>query len=462
MERRMFGHWAAAAATIAAVVLAVAPAAGAYTVAPGWVASDYATGFPAPKVSDGAGPVGVVFDSNANLLVTDPFAGAFYRVPPGGGTAAASQVADGLGQVTGLAFGFDGKLYAARQVAGEIDEIDPATAATVRTLVGGLACPIGLAVDPLSHDMFVSNSCGGPIQRIVTAADGSTTATWFAQLNADGLVFGPDGTLYAAHDDQGTASVDQLAGTNTASPGAVTPIAAVPTADGIVYSPATSQSGPFLIVNRNDGEIDRVDLNGAVAPIVTGASRGDFMTVGPDHCIYATLQDRVIKLGPATGTCNFVPAPGAPAGSSSGGGSGGGPGGGGAAAARLADLSLAAKARRRVRLGHQLVYTFRVANHGPADAAAVVLTDKLPRGVELLYAHAAGVARAHKPPPCAAKRGVLTCALGQLAKSQTRVVRIGVVAKKRHAYTNRASVKSRDLDPQPGNNAVHITTRVQR
>src|SRR5437773_11295275 len=75
-----------AAATFTVAALWAAPAS-AYTVDPGWIASDYATGFPTPSAGNEAGPLGLAFDGAGNLLVTDIASGTLYRVPPGGGHA---------------------------------------------------------------------------------------------------------------------------------------------------------------------------------------------------------------------------------------------------------------------------------------------------------------------------------------------------------------------------------------
>src|SRR5262249_16775269 len=41
--------------------------------------------------------------------------------------------------------------------------------------------------------------------------------------------------------------------------------------------------------------------------IYTGGTRGDFVTVGPDGCLYATQSERVIKVTKADGTCSLTP-----------------------------------------------------------------------------------------------------------------------------------------------------------
>jgi hypothetical protein len=118
----------------------------------------------------------------------------------------------------------------------------------------------------------------------------------------DGIAFGPDGTLYAAL--LATGGVAKITGTNSPTPGAVTILPVFVGADGMAIS--ATPSTPFLYGNDNAGIIAKVDLSTSpptVTDIVTGGSRGDFATVGPDGCLYATQTDRVIKVTNADGTC---------------------------------------------------------------------------------------------------------------------------------------------------------------
>src|SRR3954447_7159558 len=294
---------ALATLAVGATTLFAAGAAQAYQTAPGWIASDYVTGF--DHGSD-AGPVGLAFDGSGNLLVAAASTASLHKVPPGGGTAAGTKIRDGYGQAEGLAFDKSGRLYMARGTQHDIVELNPASGQIIRTVVGGLPCPVGLATDPVSGDLFVSNVfCkGGGIMRVSDFANGPGKAKRYAgEQDADGITFAPDGTLYAA----GGVRIVRIAGTNTSKPGEVSNVIDLPNVDGIAYAPAGTATGEYLVVVRTDGEIDRVDMNGDATPVLTGGSRGDLVTVGPDHCVYADLQDRVIKLGPSTGACGFAP-----------------------------------------------------------------------------------------------------------------------------------------------------------
>jgi hypothetical protein len=431
---------------VALLLLALCASAQAYSVAPGWVAGDYAAGFPISAA--GWGPIGLVFDADANLLVTDPEAGALYSIPAGGGTAAAHVVRSGYGANTGLAFDTAGRLYMARPQARDIIEIDPATGARLRTLARGLACPVALATDPLSGDLFESNAgCGGGAITRIFRSDGSKQ-TYTSGQDGDGLAFAPDGTLYAASGER----ILRIDGTGTPSP-AISVVARVPGADGIVYRPATAGENAFLLVNRRDGEIDRLELDGRTTPVLTGGTRGDLVTVGPDHCMYATQRDRILKLGPAQGACVFA-APVQPGVGLVGGASGG------ASTARAArhvvDLAVGARAPRSLALAARLRLTIVGRNRSPQRAHSVTLVATLPRHARLLAVRHRASLR------CRSRGRRLTCHRASLRGRGA--LRLGLVIRPRSAgvYRSAMRIRSRDLDPAPGNNRAHTRTRVRR
>jgi uncharacterized repeat protein (TIGR01451 family) len=432
---------AAVVTALTTTLLAGATAAHAYQTANGWTASDYVTGF---GHGNDAGPVGLAFDGSGNLLVADTWTAALHKVAPGGGTAAATQIRAGYGDAEGLAFDKNGHLYLARGNQHDVVELNPESGEVMRTVVSGLPCPVGLATDPISGDLFVSNVfCrGGGIDRITGFANGPGVAHRYAGAqDADGLTFAPDGTLYAAAGNK----IVRISGTNTGSPGSVSDVAPLPAVDGIAYAPATSQAPDYLVANRNDGEIDRVDFNGTVTPVLTGGSRGDLVTVGPDRCMYADLQDRVIKLGPASGPCSFAPPvqPGIDV-------------LGERSTNRVVDMAVKAAAPKRVKRQSRFTLTLTVANRSKNSAHAVVVTDKLPKGTKLV------LARSARGVKCTRHGSTVSCRRSALAGRNWFTIKLRMLAKSRSLYTNSAAVKSHDLDPKPGNNKARTKTRVRR
>jgi len=122
----------------------------------------------------------------------------------------------------------------------------------------------------------------------------------------DGLTFGPDGTLWGA----GGGPVFRIEGTKATQPGAVTQVADVPSSDGIAVATTDGTQTDFLAVNRNDGVITKVALGTeppVLSSILTGGSRGDFIAVGPDGCLYATQSQTIVKITRADGSCRFAP-----------------------------------------------------------------------------------------------------------------------------------------------------------
>jgi sugar lactone lactonase YvrE len=261
-------------------------------------AQDFATGF---TVADNKGPIGVAFDPAGRLYVGS--GDGIHRFGPEGGRMGPetrlSHRVPGK-RVTGLAFDAEGRLFAGWTEPdgnGGIVQVDPVSGAMIRVVADGLRCPVGLAISPVTGDLYVSQvTCQPRILRITNpASDGAQVATFAEGFVADGLTFTPDGTLWVAHEPlDGGMTVSRY------DSGRRTGVAAIPAVDGV----AVSRDGTFLIGVRTDGRITRADLrNGLTGDVLTGGSRGDLAAAGPDGCLYATQSDRVLKLTNADGGC---------------------------------------------------------------------------------------------------------------------------------------------------------------
>jgi RHS repeat-associated protein len=83
--------------------------------------------------------------------------------------------------------------------------------------------------------------------------------------------------------------------------------------DGIaLLPPPPGAVGTSIVVNSNNGVLVEIDNPQTANPtfhnIFTGGSRGDFATVGPDGCLYATQTASVIKVTASDGSCPFIPS----------------------------------------------------------------------------------------------------------------------------------------------------------
>ena len=294
------------------LTLGLAGQAFAYTASSGYAVSDFATGFSDTDI----GPVGLAFDASNHLYVMKYPDGILYKFGTSGGAANATTRVNALaiaGSPAGLTFSKDGRLYAARQSSSDVIEINPTTGVVVRVVATDVPGATGIATDPLSGDLFVTEPWQGKLVRLSNFSTSTATVTTYASFGfPDGVTFGPDGTIYVAS----SGHAQKVVGTNSTAAHTVTDLASVPTIDGIaVATSADTTKPPAIFGNRNDGKISRVDLTKdpvEVTDIVTGGTRGDFSAVGPDGCLYATQSQTVAKVTNADGTCSFAPTTAVP------------------------------------------------------------------------------------------------------------------------------------------------------
>jgi len=283
----------------------------AYTTSSGYAASDFVT---ALGNNGAVGPIGLAFDPAGNLFVMDQVNGYLYRFGASGGVASTETQVNATpigGGPVGITFDRNGHLYLARNNANDVVELNPSDGTIVRTVAQNICGAEAIAQDPISGDLFVSELFCGPIVRISNYTNGEGTVTTYADRSfngPDGLTIGPDGTIYIA---DRSGEVIRIAGTNSATPGASTVLTTVNDPDGVAVATGRDPNRPpFILINRNDGTITKADLSASpptLTDIFSGGSRGDFMTVGPDGCLYADQTSTVVKVTNADGTCSLVP-----------------------------------------------------------------------------------------------------------------------------------------------------------
>jgi hypothetical protein len=285
---------------------------------PGTNVHTFVTGLPdvpPPSFFAGVGPFGLTLQGPNRLLVSDAANQGLYSFNPNG-SSAPNPISSGNVQ-TGLAFGKDGDLFAALYLSGSIDQVDPTTGAFVRQLNPpgtSYPCVTGLATDPISGDLFFGQpnsggACPGnpAITRIENPASASPTfVSYTAQPDVyyTGLVFAPDGTLYAVQQAPESGCVVQISGTSSPSPPTITTIACFPNFQGeflaidaiaISSRPAVA---PTLFVAGPSGTITRIDQSTSPAtltPIVSLPTRVDGLLVGPGR-LYATQSTGIVSI----------------------------------------------------------------------------------------------------------------------------------------------------------------------
>jgi kumamolisin len=320
--------------------------------APGYLVTPYATGFVSQNFSYGGiafngcpGAFGIAFDGSGNLYVSHAPTGNIYKFPPGGGVADSSTLLTQtpIGPFLGnLAFE-NGNLYAGRSTTagptlylGAVYKIDPNAGTVLNTFATNLTCPAEIAIDPLSGDLFVGDSCGGngsnnpSLWRISNPAGASPTTSVYATMPGStntSIAFAPSGTFYV-WDYLNGAQIVQVSGTNGPTPPTITPVSGL--SPSVYYigllAGGTQSNGDaaFLIFNYAangsvPGGIGIADLTTNPASISTilvnnGVVNDNNLAVNPtDGCVYAALSSAVFKITDAGGACNYTAAQPSPA-----------------------------------------------------------------------------------------------------------------------------------------------------
>ncbi len=278
------------------------------------------------------------FDGAGNLYVStysaDNARGGIYKFGPSGGTAGDENRLNAAPYPTGtcasqLAFSKDGQhLYLARQFCGnggDVVEVSTTNGAVLRTLAT-LSCATGLATDPISGDLFVSQSCPLPtgtnnITRIGSPESATPSVTTYSSPGISGdLNFAPDGTLYLESllSNVNQQFITKIAGTNAANAGTFTYLTP-PTpfsAWGVLpaFNPSAPSSPSSLLVTRGTTvtKLDTSTQPPTETNVLQNAANASYIVAGPDGCAYIALTDRIIRLTAADGACSFASSSPAP------------------------------------------------------------------------------------------------------------------------------------------------------
>ena len=302
-------------------------------VGPDYTVTPYINGFAAYPFFYGnvnwgcRGAGNPAFSANGDVFVSHFPTGNLYKFGIDGGSAATPL--SNLGPaLDNLRFGLDGKLYATHGATtgdfttGNVIEIDPDTGAQIRVVVSNVTCPNGLAVDPLSGDLFFLDPCFGAgsdnasLTRIVNPSGPTPTTEVYATLPStpNGVVaFAPDGTIYLGTAYGSTPSqVYQVTGTDQAQPALLTPVDGVASfywvnvAHTLPSGAAQSLFALGLADVGSHAQLNIADITTNPPTLTPVAYDIGCSTIGQDGCLYSSSADTVYKIAPASGVCDFT------------------------------------------------------------------------------------------------------------------------------------------------------------
>jgi uncharacterized repeat protein (TIGR01451 family) len=119
---------------------------------------------------------------------------------------------------------------------------------------------------------------------------------------------------------------------------------------------------------------------------------------------------------------------------------------------READLSIIKEDNPDpVDVGGELTYRLRIRNLGPSDATGVIVTDTLPGNVNFVSASSG----------CSRSGSIVTCKIGNMKNGQSEVRLIRVRPTTPGGFSNTATVRANETDPDPANNTVTTVTTVK-
>ena len=273
-------------------------------IADGFSLSLFANGFPTFSC---CGPLGIAFPTTGGVMVSD-FPGNVRVFPTDvDGQNAASVTPGGTygaGNGVGLAVA-GGKVYMAEQSAGQVIQLNN-DGSFNQVIVTGIPTATGIVANPANGHLFVSDCCSGT--GIWDVDPVLKTKTQFKTSgNFDGLTISPDGSILYAEANQ------HIFGYRTSDGAQVFDSGFISGADGTALGFGTLAGSIF--VNTNFGNLYQVNLaTSAITDIVTGGTRGDFVTPDPNGSLLFTQTFDIWRLTPAAGGCIgnacTVPEPG--------------------------------------------------------------------------------------------------------------------------------------------------------
>jgi hypothetical protein len=239
--------------------------------------------------------------------------GYVYRFGPNGGAVGAPLSTLGP-TLSSPVLGLDGRLYATRAATtgdfrtGAILEIDPVSGAQRRIVAANLTCPLNMAVDPLSGDLFATGGCfgaGGDDPSLWRVHDpaGAATVSVYATLpgtpNGE-LAFAPDGTLYVDVGYTGAGQIYVVSGTDRPMPPTVAALAGIVSRFAVRIGETNADgSARSLLVRRTGDLLEAVEIADPAAGTALGHNVWPH-AAGPDGYRYVGGGTAEYRLVPDT------------------------------------------------------------------------------------------------------------------------------------------------------------------
>jgi hypothetical protein len=275
-------------------------------VADGFSLTTFASDYPA---SGAFGPLGITFTKTGQVLTSDALGNVRVFAADVDGQHASDGVVKqnyGFFNAFGLASIGD-KLYMTGEFSNSLLQIN--ADGTLNQHVLDVNTASGLIANPLNGHLLMSTQSHNQLLDIDPIAG---TSRLISSANIDGISLSADGSIvYGANETTGS-----ITGYNVVTGVQVFDSGFLPgEVDGTAVG--AGSLADHLFANMHDGTLLDVNLlTDSFQTIVTGGSRGDFVTVDPNNCsVLFTQSDRIMRLSaPEAGSCVFV---------------GGNPGGGG-------------------------------------------------------------------------------------------------------------------------------------
>jgi hypothetical protein len=257
-----------------------------------------------PSTGFCCGPLGVAFPTTGGVLMADYTGNTLlFASDTDNQHASAGVVGQNFGSNNPADLAsLGGSIYMTLQATGSVVQLN--NNGTLNHTVTSIPFATGLAANPSANALYVSNT-GASIFKVTPSG---TTTTLVASTGGavDGLTVNAAGTIVYAEVSGHILGFSTTTGAQVFDSGAI-PGGPDGTAIGLTGAIAND-----LFVNTNGGTVVQIDLNTlAQTTLLTGGSRGDFVTVDPlTDSLLITQTDSLLRLTPINGTfTGAVPEP---------------------------------------------------------------------------------------------------------------------------------------------------------